>query len=76
MRLTSVVGIALIVLGVLALIYQGITWTEREQVAKLGPVEVEREERRRVPLPPVVGVAVLAAGVLLLLVGRRRPTAT
>jgi hypothetical protein len=64
-------GIVLIVLGLIGLIYGGITWTQREEVLDLGPLEVTQEERKTVPLPPIVGGVALAAGVLLLVAGRR-----
>ncbi len=68
----KVVGIVLIVLGVLALVYQGITYTTREKVIELGPLKAEVEKEKTIPLPPVLGVAAIAGGVVLLLVGARR----
>jgi len=68
----KLVGIILIVLGVLGLAYGGITWTRKEKVVDLGPVEVTRTEHERLPLPPIVGGICLVAGVALVLSGRGR----
>jgi hypothetical protein len=72
MRAITIVGIALIVIGVIALVYQGITYTTREKVLEVGPVEVRKETQRTIPLPPLIGVVALAGGIVLVLVGARR----
>jgi hypothetical protein len=68
----TLAGIVLIVVGVLALVYQGITYTTRENVFKLGPLEANKEERKTIPLPPVVGGIALIAGVALVVAGSRK----
>lgn len=66
-------GFVLIVIGLIGLIYGGITWTQREEVLDFGPIEVSRQERETIPLPPIVGGVCLVAGVLLIVAdGRRR----
>ena len=65
-------GIVLIVLGLVALLYGGISWTEREKVVDVGPIEVTREDRERLPIPPIVGGLLLTAGVVLVVVRRRQ----
>ena len=70
MKLTTVVALILIVIGVVALAYQGITYTTSEKVVDLGPVKVEAKREKTIPLPPVVGIAALVVGVALLLVRR------
>lgn len=72
MRTAMLVGIVLIVIGVIALAYQGITYTTRRQVVDVGPIEVTAEEKKTIPLSPVLGVAALAGGIVLVLAGRRR----
>lgn len=72
MRPVTLVGVALIILGVLALAYQGITYTTREKVVDLGPLKVTADRERSIPLPPVVGVLALVGGVVLVIVGARR----
>lgn len=61
------IGIALIVLGLVALAYGGISWTTKDKVLDAGPVEVTKDKRQTVPLPPVAGVVMLAGGIVLLL---------
>ena len=64
-------GIVLIVLGLVALLYGGISWTERKKVVDVGPIEVTREDHERLPVPPIVGGLLLTAGVVLVVVRRR-----
>jgi hypothetical protein len=63
-------GMVLVVIGLLALIYQGISWTRRDTVIDAGPIEVTRERREGVWIPPVAGALVLVAGVALLVTRR------
>ena len=72
MKAGTLVGIILIVVGVLALVYQGVTYTTRENVFKLGPIEANKETRKTVPLPPVIGGVALVAGIALVVVGGRK----
>lgn len=75
MRPVTLVGIVLIVLGVLALAYQGITYTTREKVIDLGPLQASVDKKRSIPLPPIVGAVALAGGVVLVIIGSRRSRA-
>ena len=69
----KILGIVLIVLGALALAWGGISWTDRDTVADLGPIEVQTAEREHIPLPPVVGAVALFAGLIMIFTaGRRR----
>ena len=72
MKMASLVGILLIVLGVIGLAVGGINYTRREKVIDIGPIEATAEKHERIPLPPVVGGLALAAGVVLLIAGNRR----
>jgi len=71
MKAITVVGIILIVLGIVALAYQGITYTSKEKVVDLGPLKVETEKQKTILLPPVLGVLAIGAGVVLVVVGTR-----
>ena len=73
MKPVTLVGVVLIILGVLALAYQGITYTTREKVVDLGPLKITADQDKNIPLPPIVGVLALAAGVTLVIVGARKP---
>ena len=61
------IGVILIILGLVALAYQGISYTTREKVVDLGPIEASKETKRTIPLPPVVGIVSIAGGIFLLL---------
>ena len=74
MRPISLAGIVLIVLGLAALAYQGITYTTRDTVIDLGPIHATAEREKTIPLPPVLGIAAVAAGVVLLVSGSRKRT--
>lgn len=71
MKPMSLVGVVLIVLGVLALVYQGITYTSRETILDIGPLHATADRQKTLPLSPVLGIAALAGGVLLLVAGSR-----
>ena len=68
----KILGVILIVLGIVALAYQGITYTTNEKVVDLGPLKVEAKKERTIPLPPIVGAAAVIGGVALLAFSRRR----
>jgi hypothetical protein len=72
MKVITLVGIALIVLGIVAFTYQGITYTTREKVIDVGPLRATVEKEKTIPLPPILGGLSLAAGVVLLIVGARK----
>jgi hypothetical protein len=72
MRPTVLVGILLIVLGIISLAYQGFTYTKREKVLDIGPIEATTETEETIPLPPILGGVALASGVVLLLLGNRK----
>jgi hypothetical protein len=59
-------GIVLVVIGVLGLIYQGVTWTRRDTVLDAGPIEITRDKREGIAIPPIAGAVILVAGVALL----------
>jgi hypothetical protein len=63
------VGILLIVLGALALAYQGFDYTHRERVMDVGPMHVSREDHDRVSIPPILGGLALVGGIVLVGMG-------
>jgi hypothetical protein len=65
-------GILLIVLGGLALAYQGFNYTHHEQVMNVGPMHVTTETQDRVPIPPILGGLALVGGIVLLVVGVKK----
>jgi uncharacterized membrane protein YidH (DUF202 family) len=71
MSTMTIVAVVLIVIGVIALAYGGLSFTTKEKVAEIGPLKLEKEKTRSFPLPPVVGVVSVIGGVALLVVSRR-----
>jgi hypothetical protein len=72
MKTPTILGIALILLGLVAFAYQGITYTTRENVIDLGPLQATVDKKETIPLPPLVGGVAVAGGVALLIVGIRK----
>ena len=76
MKTPTIIGILLIILGVIALAYQGINYStrNRERVVELGPLKVDAtvEREHTIPLPPILGVCALAGGVILLVTSARK----
>ena len=72
MKTTALVGILLIVIGVIALAYQGITYTTHKKVLDLGPIQATEEEHKTIPLPPILGGIALIGGVALLIAGNKQ----
>jgi uncharacterized membrane protein len=72
MKSTAMLGIVLIVLGALALAYQGFSYTRREKVLDVGPIHATADTREHVDVPPIIGGLALAAGVILLFTGAKR----
>jgi hypothetical protein len=68
-----ILGILLIVMGIIALGYQGITYVSHDRVVDAGPVHVTAEREHTVPIPPIVGGAALLVGILLVVLGARNP---
>lgn len=71
MKSLVVTGIALILLGLVALAYKGITYTTREKVVDLGPLQATAEKQKTIPLPPILGALSLGTGIVLVIIGAR-----
>lgn len=69
--LTTTIGIILIILGVVALAYEGFTYTKHEKVAEIGNLQVTADTQKTVYFSPIWGVVSLGAGIVLVVVGRR-----
>ena len=71
MSVRQIVGLVLVVVGIVALVWGGVFWTDRDTVLDAGPLEIATENREGVALPPVLGVVSLVAGAVLLLLPKR-----
>ena len=70
----KLIGPLLIAFGIFALVMGGISYTDRDKVLDIGPVEVQSEQRETIPLSPIVGIASLAGGIALVIAGARSRT--
>ena len=61
------VGMVLVVLGVLALAYGGFSWTRKDTVVDVGPIEISKNKTESVALPPIAGGLMLVGGLALLM---------
>lgn len=72
MTTRRIVGLILVVIGIVALVWGGVFWTDRDTLINAGPLEVTTEQREGVRVPPVVGIIAIVGGIALL-VARKRP---
>ncbi len=71
MKTLPLMGVILIILGVVSLAYQGITYTTHKKVLDIGPLQATTEQHKTIPLPPILGAIAMVGGVMLLLAGRK-----
>ena len=71
MKPISWLGILLVILGALALAYQGFSYTRQEKVLDLGPIHATREDHEWVSIPPILGGLALVGGIALIVAGRK-----
>ena len=69
---TRIAAIVLIVIGIIALAYQGITYTTKEEIIDIGPISASQTTKKTIPVPPILGGLAIAGGVVLLLVGKKK----
>ena len=72
MKTYTLTGIILIVIGIIAFAYQGITYTTREKVVDFGPIQVTSDTTKTLPLPPIVGGIALVGGIVVLVMGSKK----
>jgi uncharacterized membrane protein YidH (DUF202 family) len=72
MKTNTLLAVILIVIGIAAFAYQGISFKTKEKAVDLGPIEVTKENTKRIPLPPIVGAIALVGGIVLLVTETKR----
>jgi uncharacterized membrane protein len=72
MKAITIVGIILIILGVFGFVYKRITYTEKEKVVDLGPLEIQSEEEKTLPIPEILSGVALVGGIVLVGVGAKK----
>ena len=68
----TLLGVALILLGIVAFAYQGITYTSREKIIDIGPIQATADTQKTIPLSPLLGGLVLVGGIALVVVGAKK----
>ena len=63
---TTMIGLVLVVVGILALVYQGIGYTTQKKVVDIGPIQATKQEHKSIPLPPILGAIALVGGIVLI----------
>jgi hypothetical protein len=72
MKPMTLLGILLIVIGGMALAYQGFTYTHQEKILDVGPIHATAEKHDRVSIPPILGALALAGGIALIVFGAKK----
>jgi hypothetical protein len=72
MKTNTIIAVILIILGIVAFTYQGITYKTTEKAIDIGPLQVTAEKTHTIPLPPILGGIALVGGIVLLVVGLRK----
>ena len=72
MKTNTLIGIILIGIGIVALAYQGITYTTREKVVDIGPIQMSADKEKTIPLPPILGGVALVGGIVLVVAGSKK----
>jgi uncharacterized membrane protein YidH (DUF202 family) len=72
MKGTRIIGIILIILGILGFAFGGISFTKKEKIVDLGPVEVQSEKKESIPVTPIASAVAVVAGIILVAVGSKK----
>ena len=72
MNTTRLIAIALIVAGVLGLVYGGFSYTKDTTAVKIGPIELSVKEKETVNVPMWAGIGAIVVGGLLLVLGNKK----
>ena len=67
-----ILGLILVIVGLISLLWGGISWTRERTVVDIGPIHATADRQRTIPLPPVLGITAVVGGVALLIVGLRQ----
>ena len=72
MKTPTLLGIILVVFGIIALAYQGISYTKREKIVDVGPIHATKDTTKTIPLPPILGGLSLLGGIVLIAAGAKK----
>jgi len=68
----ALIGVVLVILGIVGLVVQNVTFTETEEIVDIGPLEIQTEEEHNVPIPTIAGIIAVLAGLGLIVAGRKQ----
>jgi len=74
--MNKILGMILIAVGLVGLVWGGFSYTTRDKVADIGPIDITRNKTHSVPLPPIIGAVALVGGIVLLMSGKGGMSAT
>jgi len=69
--MNKTLGMILIALGLVGLVWGGFSYTSRDKVANIGPIDITRDKTHSVPLPPIFGAVALIGGIVLLVTDKK-----
>ncbi len=69
MKIATILGIVLVIIGIVGLVYGGFTYTAKQTTVQVGPLEVTAQEKRTFPIPSLAGGVLVAGGIILLILG-------
>ena len=72
MTTSKIMALILIAVGIIALVYQGISYQSEDRVVDLGPLHVTAERTHTLPLLPIAGGVALLGGIALLIFDRKK----
>lgn len=72
MKGTAIIGIVLIILGIIGFVIGGFSFTTKEKVANVGPLELQKEQTHSVPITPIASGIAVVAGIVLVIVGSKK----
>jgi hypothetical protein len=72
MKAMLLVGVALVILGVIGLVYEGFTVTHEKKIVDIGPIQASKKEQETIPIPPILSWVAIGAGAVLIFTGFRR----
>jgi hypothetical protein len=72
MSAKRIIGVVLLIVGIVALAWGGVFWTDRDTILDAGPLQVQTEDRDGFAVPPVLGVLAIVGGALMLFIPDRR----
>ncbi len=66
------IGVIVLVLGIIMLIWTGFSYTKKEKIIDIGPLEVNADKEKQINWPPYIGGILIIGGIIILLVGKRK----